>query len=299
MLLMQDFSEIIPYEHPNVPMHIRTAYLSRYQSKYQSMNAPCHWHEDIEWVYIWEGTMPYYINGKRLVLKEKDSLMVNARQMHYGSAFQKQECKFSFIVFHPSLFCNNQPLLEKYVTPVLQNCSLEFLHLHYNHASGQQAADLLTKMFCLKEQAAEGYELEIISLMQILWIRLWQNMEFKCGVETQEMPDDVKAQKEMLSFLYQHYNEKISLDDIAASAHISRSKCCRIFRRYLQQSPIELLNSYRLKASCNMLARTNKTITEIAFACGFNNLSYFSKYFYRNYGCTPREYRNQMHSSTL
>lgn len=97
----------------------------------------------------------------------------------------------------------------------------------------------------------------------------------------------------MVSYLYQHYSEKITLDDIAASGHVSRSKCCRIFKHYLQQSPIDFLNAYRLKVSCSLLASTDKSITEIALACGFNHLSYFSKYFAENYGCTPREYRKQ------
>lgn len=111
--------------------------------------------------------------------------------------------------------------------------------------------------------------------------------------EGQQMKDDLKLQNDMVSFLYQHYNEKITLEEIAAAGHISRSKCCRIFKHYLQQSPISFLNTYRLKVSCNLLDSTDKSITEIAFACGFNHLSYFSKNFYNHYGCTPREYREK------
>ena len=87
--------------------------------------------------------------------------------------------------------------------------------------------------------------------------------------------------------------EKLSLDEIAASGNVSRSKCCRIFKHYLQQSPIDFLNAYRLKISCSLLTATDKSVTEIALACGFNNLSYFSKYFCQHYGCTPRAYRNR------
>ena len=59
----------------------------------------------------------------------------------------------------------------------------------------------------------------------------------------------------------------------------------------MQQSPVEFLNAYRLKISCQLLCTTRKSITEIAMLCGFNHLSYFSKYFMECYGCTPREYR--------
>lgn len=57
--LMQDFSEIVPYEQETVPLYIRTTQLSAYAD----YSAPCHWHEDLEWIFILKGTMYYYVNG--------------------------------------------------------------------------------------------------------------------------------------------------------------------------------------------------------------------------------------------
>ena len=67
-----------------------------------------------------------------------------------------------------------------------------------------------------------------------------------------------------------------------------------IFKEYLHQPPIDFLNKYRLKVSGYLLTHTQSSITEIALSCGFNHLSYFSKIFLREYGCTPTEYRKQM-----
>ena len=291
--LMQDFSEVVKYEQAGVPLYIRTSLLSFYPD----MSAPCHWHDDIEWIHILEGRMSYYVNGKRLLLKENDSLMVNARQMHYGYSFQKQDCRFSCILFHPSLFCSNQILQKKYVTPILENCGLEYLCLPSGTEGGEEAAQSLSQIVSLKEKEEEGYEMEAIAQMQMLWGRLLQKKLLFPSQDNQQIPDDLKTQKDIVSFLYQHYSEKLSLDEIAAAGHVSRSKCCRIFKHYLQQTPMDFLNAYRLKVSCNLLDATDKSITEIAFACGFNHLSYFSKTFYNSYGCTPREYRERFRSS--
>lgn len=111
--LMPDSSEVVPYDHARIPLYIRAAHLA----SYYNMCAPCHWHDDIEWIYIITGKMRYYVNGKRLILNEGDSVMVNARQMHYGYAFEQQDCYFLCILFHPSLFGNNQILQEKYFLP--------------------------------------------------------------------------------------------------------------------------------------------------------------------------------------
>lgn len=293
--LMQDLSEIVQYEHAELPLYIRTADLS----VYPDMSAPCHWHEDLEWIHPLEGNMCYDVNGRQLILQPGDSLMVNARQMHYGYSYKRQDCRFLCILFHPSLFCSNQALMQKYVTPVLRNLSLEYLHLPSGHPRAPEAADLLKRIAALKEEAPEGYELEAVSLMQLLWGRLWKYGELYAGPDGQEMDEDLKIQKDMISFLYQHYGEKITLDEIASSGNVSRSKCCRIFRRCLQQSPIDFLNAYRLKVSCHLLDTTDQSITDIALACGFNNLSYFSRYFCKSCGCTPREYRNRKNRKIL
>lgn len=287
--LMQDFSEVVQYESAEIPLYIRSADLSQYPGK----SAPCHWHEDIEWILVCKGRMHYYINGKRILLEEGDSLMVNARQMHYGYAHEGQDCRFACILFHPSLFCGNQALLQAYVQPVLKNCGLEYLHVRAFQENGEETRELLTRILRLRERGPEGYELEVIALMHLLWSRLWQRGILQPGEEGQKTDDDLNTQKDMVAYLYQHYGERITLEKIAASGNVSRSKCCRIFRHYLQQSPIDFLNAYRLKVSCGLLDSTDRSVTDIALACGFNHPSYFSRLFCAQYGCTPREYRGR------
>lgn len=287
--LMQDFSEIVHYEHMGIPLYIRTADLA----DYPGMSAPCHWHDDIEWIYIISGKMCYYINGKRILLNEKDSLMVNARQMHYGYSYQKQDCYFLCILFHPSLFGSNKTLLQKYVTPVIENADFEYLHFPSKQTRGQEIAEYLEQIRRLKEEAANAYEMQAIAVMFQLWGSLLQGRELVLQDCKSGSSNDLEIQKNMVSFIYQHYAEQISLPEIAASGSVSRSKCCLIFKHYLQQSPVDFLNAFRLKTSCDLLRNTEKSITEIAFSCGFNHLSYFSKLFHKNFGCTPREYRSK------
>lgn len=287
--VMQDFSEIVQYEHIGIPLYIRTADLSIYPG----MSAPCHWHDDIEWIYILTGKMYYSINGKKILLHEKDSLMVNARQMHYGYSCQNQDCRFLCILFHPSLFGSNKTLLQTYVAPVIEDADCEYLHFHANQIRGQEIAGYLEQIRCLKEGAAKAYEMQVIAVIYQLWSRLLQCGEFIVRDNSKHGSSDLEIQKNMVSFIYQHYAEQISLEDIAASGNVSRSKCCMIFKHYMQHSPVDFLNTFRLKTSCSLLQNTEKSITEIAFSCGFNHLSYFSKQFIKNFGCTPREYRSQ------
>ena len=209
--LMQDFSEIVPYEHMGIPLYIRTADLAAYPG----MSAPCHWHDDIEWVYIMSGKMSYYINGKRILLNEKDSLMVNARQMHYGCSYKGQDCRFLCILFHPSLFGCNKALLQKYVTPVIENADCEYLHFHSEQTRGQEIAEYLEQIRCLKAEAADAYEIQAIAVIFQLWSSLLQCRELVFQNSKSDGNSDLEIQKNMVSFIYQHYVEQISLNEIA------------------------------------------------------------------------------------
>lgn len=285
--VMQDQSEIIHYEHPGVPLQIRTVKLS----EYPDWRVLCHWHDDIELVHVVSGKMNYYVNGTRVLLNENDCVLVNTRQMHYGYDFMKQECIFSYVLFHPSLFTGNHVLLQNYVIPMLENQSLEYLYFDSKIPYGYEVAGLIDQLADVKENKDSFYEMRAIGIMHILWSEIFKHTEIFQNSNTKEVHADLKIQKDMVSFIHQHYAEKISLEDIAASGHVCRSKCCIIFKHYLQQSPIDFLNAYRLKVSCDFLVNTGLSITEIAFACGFNHLSYFSKMFGESYHCTPGEYR--------
>lgn len=157
--------------------------------------------------------------------------------------------------------------------------------------AGMEVAALLDQIVWRKEAGDNGFEMEIAGLLYRLWNRIAGDARLLPSESAVKPSSDLTVQKDMVAYIYQRYREKLTLADIAASGHVCRSKCCEIFKRYLQQSPIDFLNSYRLKVSCDKLADTQESITQIAFSCGFNHLSYFSQLFYRRFGCTPSDYR--------
>ena len=287
--IMLDASEIVRYDETGIPLYIQTGELSRYPDR----KALCHWHDDLEFIRIVHGEMNYYINGKNLVLKEHDGIMVNTRQMHYGSSINQNDCSFLCILVHPALFSSNRLIYQKYLLPLLEDRETEFVYLDSGRPDHGFILDCLMEMTQLKEHGEYGYELEIIGLFYLIWRHLAR--QFKAGKTAAPGIEDMdtKVQKDMVSFIYQHYTEKLTLSAIAASGGVCRSKCCQIFKKYLCQSPIDFLNSYRLEVSSHLLKKTDKSITEIATECGFNHLSYYSELFMRHYGYTPRQFRSQ------
>lgn len=293
--IMRDASEIVRYDEVGIPLSIREGLLSAYPNH----RALCHWHEDIEWVYIRSGQMNYYMNGKRVLLNTGEALMVNSRQMHYGYSENGQDCDFIRILCHPKILITNSVLYQSYIAPVLSNPSLEYLHLKPEFPEDAEALQLLPEILRIKKEHPAAYEIEAAALLSLLWCRLLRShpmMPNEAAAKPKE--PDLLVQRDMVSYIYSHYSESINLDEIAAAGKVCRNKCCQIFRRYLNQSPIDFLNHYRLEVSCHLLNNTKLSIAEICTACGFNHQSYYSKIFLRTYSCSPRDFRKRTEEKT-
>ena len=159
--IMRDASEIVRYDEVGIPLSIREGLLSAYPNH----RALCHWHEDIEWVYIRSGQMNYYMNGKRVLLNTGEALMVNSRQMHYGYSENGQDCDFIRILCHPKIFITNSVLYQSYIAPVLSNPSLEYLHLKPEFPEDAEA--LLAQSETLGEAVGDYLEEQFENVSQI------------------------------------------------------------------------------------------------------------------------------------
>lgn len=281
----QDDSEVIRYDHAAVPLYIRMGQLSRF-SEYRVLS---HWHDDLEWIRVISGQMLYYVNGVSILLKSGDCLLTNSRQMHFNRDDQRQECIYLCVLVRPSLLAGNQALYQKYILPFAEHPVTPFVHLSGEDSVTVQTRALLDQIWAYKEKAALGYELQAIACLTRLWVVFLQNDMLRC--QDAAIPEDLLIQQEMVSYIYQHFPEPLTLEKIAAVGNVCRSRCCQLFRKYMRESPVAFLNHYRLRVSRHMLTSTEMSVTEIAFACGFHSSSYYGKLFARLYQCTPQKYR--------
>ena len=97
----------------------------------------------------------------------------------------------------------------------------------------------------------------------------------------------------MMSYIHEHYQEKISLEDIARSAAVGRRECLRCFQSLIRKSPFEYLLDYRVEMAQRLLRTSQLSILDIALQTGFSNEAYFCKVFKRICGKTPNTYRKE------
>ncbi|MDP4098355.1 AraC family transcriptional regulator [Paenibacillus sp. P96] len=94
-----------------------------------------------------------------------------------------------------------------------------------------------------------------------------------------------------LEFLHAHYNEQISIGQLAALLGLDRKYVSALFKKELGLPPQQYLLQYRMKRACEMLREGDYTVSEVAYAVGYQDIPLFSKMFKKTIGLSPKAYQ--------
>jgi AraC-like DNA-binding protein len=142
----------------------------------------------------------------------------------------------------------------------------------------------------------EGLQ-KIITLLEILNI-MSSDEEYSLlasiNYTNQYQYHDSKRMDQVFKYIFDNFREDISLNTIADVANMNTFAFCRFFKARTQKSFTQFVNETRIGYACKLLANKDHSITDIAYECGFNNVSNFNRFFKVIKKASPREYRNQI-----
>lgn len=282
----EDYSEIIPYNYPDYKIFFGTEALSYYSNN----TVPYHWHDDVEFIISLKESMIFNINGELVHLYEGEGIFINSKQLHYIFSDHGGDCEFVYAVIHPSLLCVSSEIQNDYISPVISSNSVPYLHLSPDITWQNNIIENIKKIHSY--ESIDGAKLKMQSLFYDCWFELYTHMDFNKH-ENQTDSYHLSVLKQMISFIQNNYTEKITLADIASAVSIGKSSCITLFKKYINTTPMMYVINYRLNKSCELLRKTDMSVTQIAYETGFSNSSYFVETFHKHYNCTPKEYRSK------
>lgn len=250
---------------------------------------PWHFHDEMEMIYVKEGEIDAYIGGSTIHLCTGDGIFINGGELHQIVQVNGSHCiAFSFVV-SKALFGVEGSIYEKrYITPLVSNHNLPYMVLDNTIAKHIENA----YMACHEEEF--GYE--IIAREQLLMVCL--SILKKANISTlsysKSEPIEDERIKDMMLYLKTHYDEVVTLRDLANHVNISEREVQRCFKRSIKETPMQILMKYRLMKACELLGTTTLNVTDIAAQCGFMDASYFAKVFKRMFHMTALDYRKTM-----
>lgn len=252
-----------------------------------------HYHPELEFIFIKKGSGTEFIGDSIRSFQKGDVILVGSGLPHYWRSDDE------YFEGKPEKIC------EAMVAHFLPNFWGEkFLDLPENNALRQllqnakrgilvkgPAREEVIRLFGQMLQASDGRKL--ILLLQTLDVIAQSNYEFLCSDGF--VPNHNHSETETINRIYAYslanFNRKITLEEIAAIAHLSPNSFCRHFKSHTRKTYSGFLQEIRVGHACKLLIENQMTIGQICDASGFNTFANFYRYFKQITGKTPQQYQ--------
>ncbi|KTF60286.1 MULTISPECIES: AraC family transcriptional regulator [Bacillus amyloliquefaciens group] len=251
---------------------------------------PLHWHDEIQFVLIIKGEALFQVNEEWVVVRQGDGLFINSGCLHMTKEHGSSDCLYICLNVSPH-FVLSQELYTAYVKPLIHATNVPYLYIHADDPLEKNILNAVLEIHKCIEQKSPFYEIDITMKLTSVWKHLIANCFHLECIETEWLKN--QRMKNMLSWIHQHYAEKITLEDIAKAGQLSRSECCRYFKRFLKCSPLHYVIDYRIQKSLYLLQQRDASVTDISYQVGFNSTSYFISRFRHAMKMTPLAYKKQ------
>ncbi len=228
-----------------------------------------HWHKDIELIRVTKGRLDCMIGDLPYTLLEGESMYIPSGITHGATP---SDCEYECVVFSPSVLYSTQRIRQVIKSQII------------NPVKFSDNADIDCVCTSLSERHS-GFEFDVISAL-CRTARLALSEQSFSNSSTSSKAEKIKP---ALYFIQKNFGEKISLSSLAAECGMSPNYFCKLFRDITGQTPVEYITTYRLEMASEMLLDGAK-VTDVAYDCGFSDLSYFIHIFKKELGISPKQY---------
>ena len=245
-----------------------------------------HCHEHIEISILTKGYGTYYIEGKEYPLAAGDLVILNPGIYHKSLVTCPDLCAMEYYIGFTDIHIRN-------TVPNTFPLPGGHLVLHMKDMMKQEVFKLCTTMEKEFETCRPGrYFMLKAYLIQLILVLLRDQQELPMEYEgcIFESPNKKHVVNQMIRYFTEHYQEKISLDQIAKNMYLSTFYLSKIFKSETGDTPINYLISLRMeKASELMMTMPGISIQSVASMVGYDDAYHFSKLFKKRYGVSPSQ----------
>lgn len=263
-----------------------------------------HWHEEIEFMFLQKGSFRAEINMMQYELEAPCICVINSGELHSLRVLSEEYAE-NAIVFHPRLLVFLEPdQMQEQIIDVLLDNRLQLPRIinpsdavwntvFHEYLCMEQAFMRDSRQIGQDQLLADSAVSQLIvkaSLLKILAVLQTAGL-----LQIRQPQEDVKVSyiKAALSYIQEHYKEKIYIRDLAAEAGLNEQYFCRLFRKVIRMSPVEYMNSYRMRKAIALLEQTEMSVTDVAYECGFHDMGGFIREFKKITKTTPLQYRKK------
>lgn len=274
-------------EHGSSVFPIELYYMDINHPRYEMV---CHWHMEDELLRVLRGNLNITLNERKYCAKKGDLIFISAGILH-SAIPDGTDCIYECLVFDMHYISAQVDICHNYIKNIT-NCSI--LIKEYFNADKSEFYKIVWELFDTMNNSSFGYQLKVKGLLyqmlaSIFKDGLYQNREIQ-NIQTEKR---ILKLKDVLAMIEKSYDSVIMLETMSSIAKMSPKYFCNFFKEMTNKTPMEYLINYRIEQACVQLENSELTVTEIAYNCGFNDLSHFIKTFKKLKKITPKKFRKE------
>ena len=269
---------------------------SRVKSKF---DFPLHYHEEFELNFIQNAKGAKRVVGDHIEeIDELELVLVGSNLQHawFTHNCKSREIREITIQFHKDLF--DEKLLRRnqlsFIRTMLEKSLRGILF-------SKETTQMLAPRICDLNQK-QGFD-SVLELMSILHdLSISRNMRILSDASfnnTEQYSYNSRRIEKTLEYMNQNFDKPITLNEVARLANMSDAAFSRFFKQRTGNTFIDSLTEIRLGHASRMLIDTTQSVAEIAYHCGFNNISNFNRIFKKKKSCTPKDFRESFSGTRI
>lgn len=261
-----------------------------------------HWHDSLEILFFEEGRFRLGINAESIEINAPCLAFVEQNSLH---SIQTQ----GFVREHAVVFGtgileggNADAARREIINPIAEGLMRFPRFLVPSDPAYSEAEAIFRQLSGIFERSGirEDDRLYLVSPSAQLMVKaslmtlLASLYEYGLLKNEEKNPDErAESLKAVVTYIKEHYGEKIYIRDLASIMHMSEQYFIRFFHKTIGRSPQKYICDIRIREALALLEGTARSVTEIADQCGFASVGLFIEEFKKHYGTTPLVYRKR------
>lgn len=250
-----------------------------------------HYHDFVELVYTLRGKCIHTVNGVDYSVKRGDLILINYNQSHSISG--RGEIHYINVLLKPEYI--SMGLINQENAFALLNLTgfEDFIKIldegkakvTFSGEERDRIEEIISVIQRETEEKNPGYDLAIRSELNLLLIMVFRKMSLAIDEEADGINE------KLLSYIKQHSNEKLTLEEIAKKCYYNPSYFSRVFKKYTGTNFTSYLKDIRIEKAMHLLETTDMKISDIYTEVGYSDKTKFFAHFKSVAGVSPLNYR--------
>ena len=256
----------------------------------QKFDFPLHYHDEYELNLILKARGAKRVVGGHIeVIDDMELVLIGPNLYHtwFTHQCQSEEITEVTVQFHKDLF--DEKFLKRnqlsFVKSMLERSQRGILFSH------ETIVALKDRLLALDKKTGFDSVLELLSILHDLSVSRNMRTLSDLSFTNEKFNYNSRRIEKVFEYMNNNYNKPVTLAEVSRIANMPEASFSRFIKKRTGKTFIDSLNEIRLGHASRMLIDTTNTIAEIAYKCGFNNISNFNRIFKRKKFCIPKEFR--------